>query len=338
MTTQLSLDAARELTESILSGLGASAENAAIIARIIVEAESNGTRSHGLMRLADYAASIRTGWLNPQAEPSIEAKPGSFVATNCHNGFTQVAVVKARGLLLRKVAESGLAVLTVRNGHHIGPLWCDVEPLAQSGFVAITFVNSRSRLAPYGAHSRLLGTNAMAFSSPDGTGGSVTWDQSSSVMSQGDLKLHALSGRTLPPGVGLSGHGSETNDAAAVLNGGALLPFGGHKGSSIALMVEVMAAALTGGNFGFEDDSPGFPGAASSNAGQFLIVIDPLRSTDGDVSGRLRTLFAHLRSDPAIRLPGDRRRGELQHATTHGICLSDEQYSALIGLLPSSKE
>ena len=325
---RLTLDDAHRLADDVLRAHEVSDANREILVGLILQAEADGSRSHGLMRLPDYCASIRSKWLAPRAAPTIHQAGGAFISADCHNGFTQVASALARETLAATARRLGMAALTVRNGHHIGALWCDIEPLVHAGLVAFNFVNSRCRLAPYGSSRKLLGTNAMAFAVPDGKGGAITWDQASSVMSLGDIKLHAAAGKPVPDGVGLDAQGRPTREPRDILAAGAVLPFGGHKGSSIALTVEVMAAALTGGNFGFEDDSPAFPGAASSNAGQFLLAIDPLAAGQQDFMARMRGLLRHLREDQAVRLPGDRRaERRSRHEST--LALSAEEYAVL---------
>ncbi|WP_321938728.1 Ldh family oxidoreductase [Paraburkholderia sp. J8-2] len=320
---------ATQFAKDVLLTHGVAASNVEILCDLIVRAECEGSRSHGLMRLPDYVASIRAGWLDGAAVPDVVTGELASIEVDCRNGFTQVADVMARQQLLEKAKQFGMAMLSVKNGHHIGALWLDIVPLAEAGMVAINYVNSRCRLAPYGATKRLIGTNAMAFSAPDGNGGALAWDQASGVMSLGDIKLHAAANQPLPPGVGLDSQGRHTQIAADVLNGGAILPFGGHKGASIAVMVEVMAAAMTGANFGFEDNSKQFPGAASSNAGQLVVVFDPQAATGVDIAGRMKTLMRHLREGDNIRLPGDRRAEMRIRAETVGIELTEAEYALL---------
>ncbi|MFC0219391.1 Ldh family oxidoreductase [Pseudochelatococcus lubricantis] len=321
------------LARNILILHGAADNVAEIVADCLVRAESDGSRSHGLARLPDHVASIRAGWADPAAQPDIrQVKPGLLRAEG-NNGFTPVAARLSRDRLAAMAAAEGMAALCARNSHHIGALWCDVEPLAELGFVAFNFVHSRPRMAPYGAARALIGTNAMAFSFPDGKGGAITWDQASSQLSLGDVRLHAQEGRPLPPGVGLTRAGEPTTDPAEILAGGPLLPFGGHKGASIAVMVEVMAAAMTGAAFGFEDRSAAYPGAASSNAGQFLLVLSPEATSGGDVAERFAAFVAHLHSDPAVRLPGERRHANRARAAKEGFDISDDLANRLDGLL-----
>ena len=110
--------------------------------------------------------------------------------------------------------------------------------------------------------------NPKAFACPRGKGPKLVWEQASSVLAQGEVPRARQAGHAVARGVGVDAAGRPTEDQAAILDGGALLPFGGHKGADMALMIEVLAAALTGGRFGFEDRSGAYPGARTSNAWQ----------------------------------------------------------------------
>ncbi|ROR11588.1 Ldh family oxidoreductase [Erwinia sp. JUb26] len=329
MSVTLSFEQLHERIQAVLAAAGIPSTIAGILAQRIAIAERDGTLSHGLMRLPDYLASIKAGWITANAQPVIDAQPSPFVQADGGNGFTQAAAQLARQAVLERLSRYGIALLSIRNAHHIGALWTDIEEYAGRGYVALNFVNSRPRLALYGSPGPLVGTNAMAFAFPDGNGGVLGWDQASSTMSLGEVKQHTLRGVPLPEGTGLDQSGQPTTDPAAVLHGGTLLPFGGHKGSGIALMVEVMAAALTGGRFGFEDRSADYPGAASSNAGQTIIVIDPAFSTATPFAERIASLVKHLHSDPDLRLPGERRRQQRLRTEREGFRVAGETASLL---------
>lgn len=332
-----SFEQVTERVSAVLQAERVTASAAKLLAQRIVAAERDGTLSHGLMRLPDYLASIRAGWISPDAQPQVLGQPSPFVQVEGNNGFTQVAADRAQSAMLERVKQYGIALLSIRHAHHIGALWTDLESYAERGWVAFNFVNSRPRLAPYGASAALLGTNAMAFGFPDGEGNVLGWDQASSVMSLGEVKQHALREKPLPEGGGLDASGNPTTDANQVLRGGSVLPFGGHKGSGIALMVEIMAAAITGANFGFEDQSAAFPGAASSNAGQTLLVIDPSFSTSTPFAERIKGLIAHLHTDAELRLPGERRQQQRQYHDQNGFTLS-EAHAALLQLTFRDKD
>jgi delta1-piperideine-2-carboxylate reductase len=336
MTVTLRVEALTDLLVRALVAHRMSPENARIVASVVAAAERDASRSHGLFRLPGYIATLRSGWVDGMARPKVaDAAPG-VVATDAMNGFAQVALAASRDLLERKAREVGIASLAIRNSHHFAALWADVEPFAEAGFVAMAFVNARGRIAPFGAKRKLLGTNPMAFACPRQGGLPMVWDQASSGTAHGEILLAARAGHTIPEGVAVDVEGHPTTDPEAVLQGGAMLPFAGHKGSAIALMVEIMAAALTGGRFGFEDHSADFPGAETSNAGECIILIDPRHFAGADFAERLDGLFSHLSAGGVARLPADRRHAARAKADQLGITVTQSTYEYLCSLLPSS--
>jgi len=235
---------------------GASPQNVAALAGTIVASERDGVRSHGLLRLRGFVHSIKIGWADGQARPRIVSEAPGLLVVDAQNGFAQTALAHVRSKLAGMARSNGTAVLLTRNSHHFAALWPDIEEFAAEGFVALTCVNSKKRMAAWEGRRPVTGTNAMAFACPRTGHLPLVWDQSSSVMSQGDVLLAASKGHDVPLGVGCDANGEPTTSSSAILNGGALLPFGGNKGASIAVMIEILAAALTGGPFAFEDESP----------------------------------------------------------------------------------
>jgi delta1-piperideine-2-carboxylate reductase len=189
-------------------------------------------------------------------------------------------------------------------------------------------VNTRPWMASWEGRRRALGTNPVAFACPRAGAPPVVWDQASSAMSQGDVLRHAHAVQPLPPGVGVDAEGRPSTDATAVLKDGALLPFAGAKGSSIAFMVEILAAAFGGGRFGFEDASGSVAGAITSNAGQFLLLLDP---GAGDFGGRVEALLASILASGSARLPGDRRYARRREAERNGIVVASERLDEVRG-------
>jgi delta1-piperideine-2-carboxylate reductase len=301
-----------------------SAENARILAENCVFAERDGAESHGLFRLPGYVASLRSGWVDGFAQAQVEAPEGSgIVKVDACNGFAQPALSRASSCAVVRARQHGIGLVAIRDSHHFGALWLDIEPFVRDGFVALAFVNSSARVVPWGGREPVYGTNPMAFGVPRRNAPPMIFDQSSSAMAFGDIKLAALAGRTLSEGVGVDRDGNPTTDAGAVVDGGALLPFGGHKGSSIALMVELLCAALTGGSFAFEVDHSGYPGAQTPRTGETVILIDPTSTTHRDFIARAEELFARVRLAGQDRLPADRRYARRRAAEQQGIEVSD---------------
>lgn len=330
MPVTLSEDALRGLVHGVLVARGVDTLTAAAVAASIVAAERDGTSSHGLARLPGFLSSLSSGWVTGAPAMTVTEPAPAVVRVDAGNGFAQGALARVRQLAIAKARAQGLCAISIHDSHHFGSLWPDVEPFAQEGLLALAFVHSRSRIVGPGARRPVLGTNPMAFALPRAGHLPVVWDQAASVIAHGDVILAAKKGHTLPPDAGVDKHGQITRDPQAVLDQGALLPFAGHKGFLIALLVEVLAAALTGSRFGFEDTSGRIPGAVTSNAGQFLLLIDPQRAGADDFGGRIEQLLEALADAGSTRLPGDRRLANRARAREQGIPVDDATHRLLM--------
>jgi delta1-piperideine-2-carboxylate reductase len=222
-------------------------------------------------------------------------------------------------------SETGCGILLIRNAHHFAALWPDIEGFARQGYAAFACVTSRARLTAWSGGGPVFGTNASAFACPRADGDPVVWDQSSSIMSQGDLLLAAKQGHKVPLDVGVDAKGEPTDDPNAILAGGAMHPFGGRKGASIAFMVEVLAAGLSGGFFGYESPAKG---TMPSKGGQFVMLIDPRRA-GANLPHRVEGLVEAVHAAGSPDLPGSRRYRRRARSETEGIVVSDESLAML---------
>ncbi|CAN7355776.1 Ldh family oxidoreductase [Bosea sp. LjRoot9] len=324
------------LIQRALGRAGLAHDNIAPVAHSITACERDGVKGHGLLRLPGFVHSLATGWADGTSRPQIVSETDSLLTIDAHNGFAQVALASTQARLKEMARKTGVAVLSTRNSHHFSAIWPDIEPFAEDGFVAFSCVNSKKRMAAWGGGRPVIGTNAMAFAAPRTDGHPLVWDQSSSVLSQGDVLLAAKEGRSLELGVGCDADGRPTTSPAKILEGGALLPFGGPKGASLAVMVEILAAALTGGPFGFEDSSPSGT-TTTSLGGQFLLIIDPRRST-GDFYDRMAGFCAALVEAGSERLPGDRRYSARALSLANGIELDGHAFESLLELAGADKD
>ncbi|WP_164938221.1 Ldh family oxidoreductase [Bradyrhizobium guangxiense] len=320
---QIPLEILEPKLASALRRAGLSEPIARIIAETVAGAEIDGSRSHGIHRLPGYVSSISSGWINTAAKPAFEQTRPGCLAVEADNGFAQQATRAFSNRLAGMARSQGVATMFVRNSHHFGALWQDVEPLARAGLISIAMVNSRSHMAVWQGKRKTLGTNPIAFACPRTNAPPLVWDQASSIMSHGDILLHAAAGRPVPSGVGINRDGDVTTDPAAILDGGALLPFGGAKGASLAFMAEVLVAALSGGTFGFEDCSSNFPGAKTSNAGQFILALDPGAGGNASFQGQLERLIAELKHAGSTRMPADNRYRRRQAVHESGMLSVD---------------
>ncbi len=320
------------LLRRIFEANGVSTENAAILAANCAACERDGAHSHGIFRMQGYVASLRSGWVDGRAIPAIEPAGSSFLRVDARNGFAQPALAAAMRSLLAAVEATGVAVLAMRGSHHFSALWPDLEPLAARGLVALTTVAGQACVVPPGGRVPVFGTNPFAFATPVAGAPPLVFDFATSTMSNGDTRIAAREGRKVPHGTGIDRDGHPTSDPNAILDGGALLPFGGHKGLAMTLMVELLAAALTGGSFSSEVDYSTHPGAETPRTGQLLIAIDPSRGTTRVYADRARNLIDAVRRSGASRLPADRRYAVRAQALEAGIPISRAQLDQLAAL------
>ena len=322
-----------QLVERVLLAHGLHQNGAKILGEIVAAAERDGSHSHGLTRMEGYVSTLRSGWVNPSSRPRVMDVAPGLIVTDADNGFAQVALAESRQLLLEKAKQQGIAGLAIKGSHHFAALWPDVEPFAEQGLIALSTVNTRNYMVVWGSKKKVLGTNPMAFACPRKEHLPIVWDQASSAVSHGDILLAAKAGLDLRPGVGVDVNGAATIDPHALLEGGALLPFGGAKGAAIAFMVEILSAAVTGGRFGFDDRVAEHPGGKTSSAGQLVVVVDPVQTAGEQFFDRVEEFLARLKASGVERLPGDRRYELRRRANVEGIHIPMERYEAVVKLL-----
>ena len=333
MTVRISFAELISLLVRIFRNGGCSGPVAAALAHNMAEAERDGATSHGIFRMAGYLSSLKSGWVDGRAEPRIEDVAPGFLRVDGANGFAVPALVAATEQFIAKARANGIALCAIRNSHHFSALWPDVEPFARKGFIAIEMVNSNAAVVPFGGHKKLYGTNPLGFAAPRRGGEPLVFDQASSAVALGEVLIAAREGHALEPGIGVDREGKPTTDPNAVLEGGALLPFGGYKGSSMAMMMEIMAAALAGGNFSFEYDFSTHPGAVTPRTAQTMILIDPSRGASYELADRIEVLIAEMHAAGQDRLPGDRRYANRRAAEVEGVPIPDAEMAALRALL-----
>jgi delta1-piperideine-2-carboxylate reductase len=316
---RVSFQELKSILKAIFINNRTAAETADILAGNCAACERDGALSHGIFRMPGYVDSLRSGWVDGLTIPDVARFGPSFIRIDARNGFAQRALTSADPLIRRTVRETGVAIVATRNSHHFSALWPDVEPFALAGYMAITAVNGLANVVPHGGRQAVYGTNPIAFAVPVHNAQPLVVDQATSVMANGEVRLYALANKPVPSGTGVDRDGNPTTDSHAILAGGALNTFGGYKGSSIALFVEILAGAVTGGQYSFENDFTGFPGAQTPKAGQLLIVIDPNWGGSTNFESRLALLCARLVDAGQDRLPGARRSTNRAAAEQFGI-------------------
>jgi len=332
---RLSFEVLSALLTDIFLKSGTSESNAAILAANCATCQRDGSISHGIFRVPGYVASLKSGWVDGKSVPIVHDVGAGYIRTDAKNGFAQPALSVSVPLLVEKTKKYGTAVLAIQDSHHFSALWPDLEPLARSGLIAISMVSGLACVAPPGGRKAVMGTNPLAFATPVANSDPLIFDFATSSMSNGDLRIAAREGRTVPMGTGIDQDGLLSSDPSRILEGGALLPFGGHKGAALSLMVEILASALTGGQFSSEVDFAAYPGAETPRTGQLVIAIDPKRGGNDVFPDRVAHLLEIIRSSGQERLPSDRRYSTRRASVKDGISITRDAYQRLRALATS---
>ncbi|MEM6849071.1 MAG: 2-oxo-4-hydroxy-4-carboxy-5-ureidoimidazoline decarboxylase [Pseudomonadota bacterium] len=305
MRTEVDADALAGLVMGALRNAGADEANAAAVCRTVMAAERDGSESHGVFRIPGYCKGLTNGVANGRAVPRRVAANGATIVWDGDSGYTPTTYEQALPDLADTALDEGVAVLGVRNSFHFAAMWPEVEYLAERGLVGLAATANFPYLAPAGGTSAILGTNPMAFAYPSPDGTPFVFDFATSEMARGDVMLAARDGHALPPGSGVDSEGNPTTDPAKVLEG-AQLPFGGHKGSALAIMVELLAGGVVGDIF---SDEAGLKGDASGvpPGGVFVLAMSPTMIGGKDTIANANAFLERLAAQPGVRLPGQRR-------------------------------
>jgi len=302
-----------DLAVRALQNAGASDAMAAATARALVNAELQGLASHGVARIVQYTTHLRNGRADGRAVPEILKSKGGAILIDAKCGLAFLACGLAVGEAIPRAREFGVAFAGVTNSHHFGVAAYHLEPVAEAGIVGLAFGNSPAAMPAAGGKRPLYGTNPIAAVFPRRRGAPLTIDLSLSAVARGKLMVAAHERRTIPHGWALDRDGNSTTDPNAGL-AGSMLPMGGAKGAMLALMVELLACALTGAALGFEADTFFVDKGNRPRVGQAFLAIDPDALAGRDVYlERIETLIAAMIEDPAVRLPGYRRNELAAH-------------------------
>lgn len=320
-TVHLSLDDAHALALQALTRKGFSEAQARAVADTVTAAERDECTSHGLFRIPFYVKALQNPDVNAQATPTLTDLAPGVLHVDAHFGFAPLALQMSADPLIEKAKANGIAALAINNAYHIAALWPELERLADKGMVAFAFTAAMSYVAPAGGTRPLYGTNPMGFAWPRRDRPPVVFDQASSVTARGEIQLHLRDGHSIPEGWAIGPDGQATTDPEQAL-AGAQLPFGGHKGAAIAMMVELLAGALVGDMFSYEAKARD-TGTGAPLGGEFLMAIDPSRCVPGGNAGasldHAEELFAKILEQDGTRLPSDRRFEARTRTPTAGI-------------------
>lgn len=306
-TTSLSLQEIFDLAHACLARNGCDDDNATAAAKTIAAAERDGSVSHGLFRLPGYIASLQSGKVNGGASPQHDGLTPAAIRVDGDRGFAPLALEYGLPLVADAAHDLGVAVLLIQHSFHFAALWPEVEALANRGLVGMACTAHTPMVAPFGGRQPFFSTNPLSFAYPRPGRAPYVFDMATSAMARGEIGIAARDGRQLPPGVGLDPLGVPTTDPNKIHDGGTILPFGGHKGSAISTMIELLAAGLVGDNFSYEaataDNGDGGPAVG----GEFILAMSPEVLAGPGWAEHSESFLSELERLDGVRLPGRRR-------------------------------
>jgi hydroxycarboxylate dehydrogenase B len=350
------------LVTSVLEAVGSTTHEANTVAENLVLANLCGHDSHGVGMVPRYVDAVREGGLIPNTSVQIRKDAGSMLGLDGARGYGQIVGVQAMDLAVERVRAHGSCIVALAGAHHLGRIGHFAEHLAAQGYVSIHFVNvlARSLVAPWGGSDARFGTNPMCVGVPLGTDapsgtdassgdrGSFILDFATSRVAQGKMRVAYNKGERVDEGLLIDHHGKPTThprvvvtpetDASGQALWGALLPFGEHKGSGLAMACELLGGALTGGGTWHQPNNT----RRSIYNSMFSIVIDP--KAVGDATGFEQQALAFIdwcKASPAananspVRYAGEPERAKRVERTRDGIEIDDGTWKELATIATS---
>jgi uncharacterized oxidoreductase len=329
----------RDLVETIFEAGGSAAAEARAVADHLIEANLMGHDSHGVIRVAPYIELLRSGKWTANRHIEIVKDAGALVAVDGGQGIGQVIAREAIDLGIERARAHGVAVVGVRNSAHMGRIGAWAEQAAAAGMLSLHFVNTTGfgiQVAPFGGSDRRLSVNPIALGAPRPGKEPLIHDMSTGTIAAGKVRVARNKGELLPEGAIIDNRGRPTRDPEAFFTDppGALTTAAGHKGYGLALFVEVLAGALSGGGSGHPDN----PSADRPINNLLSILIDPERVAGAAaLAADLERLLAYVTASPPaspggqVLLPGEIERRTRTERLAHGIPLDPNTLEQMRG-------
>lgn len=300
----LSREEVLQISKEILELVGTPSDYALSVAESLVQAQEAGHASHGIIRLLEYADSVKRKVIDPSVRPTIFREEGATAVIDSHWGWGQIACKFAVKVAGEKAKEFGISIVSIQGCNHIGRLGEYIEMLAAENLISMMWCNADPSVAAYGGKDRLFGTNPWAAGIPS-EDVPVVIDFATATSAEGKLRVARANGSSIPIGTVIDKEGRDSTDPQDFYDGGALLPFGGHKGYCMSLMIELLGGTLSGNH-------PSMNAGYSHGYGTVLVAIDPekffggalFRAEISEATKKIRGATPVNLSQPVL-VPGD---------------------------------
>ena len=320
-----------DLSLAALRGSGGSRAQAEPTADSVREAEAEGIRNVGLGYLPLYCEHLRCGKVKGDAEPVMAEVTPALLRVDARHGFAHPAFLRALPRFAEMAQAMGVAALSITHSYSAGVVGWFVAKLADEGLVALAFANSSASIAPWGGRKAMFGTNPIGFAAPRQGHPPIVVDMASSATARVNIVQAAARGEQVPAGWVFDKEGKPTTDPKALLAGGSVGPLGGAKGYGLALIVDLLAAGLTGASFSYQASPFGNNEGGPPDVGQLFIALSPKLTGGEAMAGRLEELVSAVEAQPGARLPGDKRHEARRKAERDGVEVPEDLLAKLKG-------
>jgi len=326
-----------DLATKIFENSGANNAHAVEVAEHLVQANLKGHDSHGVGMIPTYANSLKQGYLDPAANIKVLKDKGAILLVDGQTGFGQVVGRQATELALKRVKNTGIVCLGLRNAHHLGRIGSYGEQCGKAGYASVHFVNvvgHEPQVVPFGGRDPRMTTNPFCCVVPRKGKSPVVLDMATSAIALGKVRVAHMKGEPVVPGALVDHEGQATTDPAVIYQEprGALGPFGLHKGYGLALMCELLGGALAG-EWTAQPEQPR-PGTIINNMLMFVFdpdIFDGAEQFQKEVEAMLDYV---LSSTPAkgvdrVRIPGQPEMEAMEERSAQGIEIDDKSWSGI---------
>jgi len=326
-------DHLRRLAEDLLVAVGATADDARLVAHALVEANLTGHDSHGIIRLLNYCEWCGLGGIDPAARPEVVSRRGATAVVDGGWGWGMVAMTLAVETAIGLAEEAGVGAVAVRRSNHIGRVAPYVARIAEAGMVGIAVTNANAAVVPHGGTARVFGTNPIAWGVPRGGGRSpLVHDIATAAVAEGKVRVARAKGEALVPGLILDAAGHPSVDPEDFYAGGALLPFGGHKGSGLSVLIQILGRGLAAAD-------PENLAAHRGGNGPVVIAVDVRPFTGLDAfAAEADAVCAQIKANPPadgvdeVLLPGEAEERSRARRSVEGVPVAVRTWDELQAL------
>lgn len=314
---EVSRSRAETVAAAAFEAHGIDPADARFTAEVLVSADARGKGSHGLLRLPRFVRGIEAGNVDPDGDVEVVRDAGAAATLSGGSRLGPVVAREATSEAMARADDFGVGLVGVHDSNHLGMLGYYTERARELGYVALGMTNTEPAMPPHGGTEPVLGTNPVAVGLP--TDPPFNLDMSTSSISRGEVLERREAGRSLPEGVALDEAGRPTTDPDAALDG-VILPFGGAKGSGLAVAVEVLAGGLVGASMG-TDVTGTYHTTDPCTKGDLFVAVDPVAVGGERAVERIESFLRDLSAGEAapghddVRLPGERSAGKRDTGT-----------------------